>query len=66
MIRRQVEWANCVTNPSNELKVKTAPNENLQLLRYRREMGGQQKKKKNQVKIRREYGLHNFATIIQT
>lgn len=45
MIQCQFEWASCVTNPSNELKVKTATNENLQPLRYQRKMGGQQTKK---------------------
>lgn len=50
MIQRQFEWASCVTNPSDELTAKTAPNENLRPIRYRRKMGGQKAKKKRKEK----------------
>lgn len=40
MIPRQFERARCVTNLSDDLTVKAAPNGNPQPLSYRGEMGG--------------------------
>lgn len=65
MIQRQLEGASCVTNPSSEPTVKTAPKKNLRPLRYPRKMEVQQTKKRKENK-QRDYSPHELSRKIQT